>query len=311
MHYALLAALFAVDLAGLVEQMQQLKKAGDEAAVARLAPIVRAELEHNQGPFTALAWNQLGIYHGSREEFGEAERAYRRAIKIAEIKDQKGVLSLALTNLAQHYLASGRPAQAEVLLRQALSLATARVGSESPELTNFLASLAAARQMLGDFKGASSYYEQSLALTSDYPQGKLTRGYILANLAALRAEEKNWSGSRDALEESLALIERSLGATHPDLIAPSVSLAEVHIHFRQWDKANALLDRAAGITGVRFGGRHRRMAEVLIARASILRQTGHRAEAKKLEARAKAIRAEQPRNPSGDAVIHVSDLIRK
>ena len=312
MSILFLFALGAADLAGLVEQMRQFKLAGNEAAVAHLAPLVRAELEQNHGPHAALAWSQLGVHHSSRGDFAEAERAYRQAIRLAEAHDDKDALSLALLNLALDYLVPGnRPAQAEVLLQRAFSIATAHYGPDSPALTDFLNTLATARHQLGDRPGALLYYKRALVLAGDNPQGQLNKGFILANLSALRSEEKDWPAARDALVEGIALIERYLGPTHPDLIAPSVALARVHSNVRQWERANAALDRAQEITEMRLGPGHWLMAEVLTARAVILRQTGHRSEAKKLEARAKAIATAQPRNPSRDLEIHVSDLNRK
>ena len=308
----LASTLGAADLAGLVEQMQQHKLAGDEAAVARLAPLVRAELEQNHGPFAALAWNQLGLFHSDHGDVGEAERAFRRAIKLAESEGQNGVVSVALFNLALDYLALGnRPAEAEVLLRRALSIATVQYGIESPVLTMFLNPLAVARQQQGDRPGALLYYEKALALAGDSPQGQLNRGYILVNMAARRFEEKDWPAARDSLIEGIALIERYLGTTHPDVIAPTVSLAIVYGQMRQWDRANAALDRAEHIIGTRLGSGHWLMVELLTSRANVLRRTGHRGEAKKFDARAKAIAASLPRNAARDSGIHVSDLLRK
>ncbi len=312
MSILFLFALGAADLAGLVEQMEQLRRAGDEAAVARLVPLVRAELEQNRGPQAALAWNQLGISYSTRGDFVKAEHAYRSAIRLAELNDAKDVLSLALTNLAQDLLTNGKsPAQADMLLHRALSIARAHYGTESPELTEVLYVLAAAKHRMGDRSAAAHYYELSLGLTGESPRGRIRRAYILASVAALQTEEKKFGAARDSLIEGIQLIERYLGPAHPDLIAPLVSLGRVYSKVREWELAQAALDRAEEITGIRLGSGHWLMAEVLNSKVVILRQTGQRVMAKKLEARAEAIQAAQQRNPSRDFEIHVSDLKRK
>lgn len=297
-------------LTDLVEEMRQLTFAGDHGAVGRLLPVVLEELAKPH-PKAPIAWNQIGVYFHTQGDYAEAERAYQRGVRLL-VKEgsSPGGLELLNLNLASLYLEAGRrPAHAEVLCRLALKQAIKIYGPGSPELANFLYTLAVARQQQGDREDARRYFQQALDLAGDSREGKLRQGFILANLAVLLSQDKQWIQAKDSLLQSIALFEPLLGPSHPDLVPTHLNLARAYEHLKQWTPASASVATAREISETRLSPDHPLMAEILATSASILRKTGHGREARDLSRRAKAVLAAQPKDAASQARVHVADLM--
>lgn len=295
----------------LVERLRQLTFAGDQAAVARLLPELIGKLAE-PNPHGALAWNQIGVHHAVQGNFIEAERAYRRAIALAEpVGAGRATLALLLLNLGQLYLESGgRASQAERILRRAFSLAEEAYDENSEELFNFICVLAVARNQAGDRSGARVLFERGLRIVEHSKDRTFQRGVLLANLAVLRAEEKQWNDAREKTLQALALLELNLGKAHPELIPTYINLAKIQRHFKRWDLASAALERARAITDTQLGPKHRYMVTILELSSVILSKTGRRSEAREQARRAKSIAASLPRAIVGETWVHVSELQR-
>jgi tetratricopeptide (TPR) repeat protein len=295
----------------LVETMRQLTFAGDQAAVGRLVPTLIHELAmpHPQG---ALAWNQIGVYHAVQGNFAEAERAYRRGMRFVEQSGpDRGTLALLLLNLGELYLeAGGRAGLAETIVRRALKLAEQSYDSDSEELSNFIYVLGAAQNQSGNRRDARRQFERALLIAGKSRDGKIRRGLILANLAVLRAEDKQWTEARDITLHALALLGQNLGEAHPELVPAYLNLARIQRQFKQWDLASTALERARVITETQLGREHRYMVVILESSSFVLRKTGRRSEAREQARRAKLIAASLPRAKAGETWIHVSDLRR-
>lgn len=294
----------------LVEEMRRLTFAGHHAAVGRLVPAVHAELAKPH-PNAHLAWNQVAVYFQTQGDFAEAELAYQRGIRLSE-KDGHAPsgLALLLINLATLHLETGQHlARAEVLCRRALKLAAEVYGPGSPEMTNFLYVLAGARLQQGDRIDARRFFQQALDRAGGSRQGEV-RGLILANLAYLAALDHQWTQAKESLLESIALLEKSFGPSHPELIRAHLNLARVYEHLKQWAPARASVAKAREITEARLSPGHPLLAEILRTYASIARKTGHGREARDLNRQAKAIAKAQPKDPGRQAWVHIADLLQ-
>lgn len=303
-------------ISDLVEEMRTLTFAGDQAAVGRLVPALVDELEKPGKEWSdgiaPMAWNQLGVYYQAQGNYPEAERAYLRGIRILEKTGRSdGETSLLLLNLAIVYLEVGkRPAQAEILSRKALKIATGIYGPDASVLASFMQVLAGARQQQGDRKAARGYLEQALTLIGNDEEGKFRHGVLLGNLVVLAAEEEKWNEARGYALRALQMMESSLGPTHPDLVRQHINLARIHENLREWPEASGSLSRAREIVETRLGPEHYLMAQILEASASIQQKTGRGREAREARRRAKSIMASQPRDRAGEAWIHAADLMR-
>jgi tetratricopeptide (TPR) repeat protein len=295
----------------LVESMRQSTFDGDQAAVGRLLPALLHELatSHPQG---ALAWNQIGVYHAVQGDFAEAERAYRKGIRLAEQAGaDRGTLALLLLNLGGlHLEAGGRAGQAVTIVNRALELAEESYEADSVELSNFIYALGAAQSQSGKRRDARRQFDRALLVAGTSRAGKIRRGLILANLAVLHAEDRQWTEARGTILQAIALLEENFGATHPQLVPAYLNLARIQREFKRWDLAIAALERARVITETQLGPQHRYMVAILEASAFLLRKTGRRSEAREQERRARSIAASLPNVKAGETWIHVSDLRR-
>lgn len=298
-------------VAKLVETMRQLTFAGDQPAVGRLVPTLIHELEKPH-PQSALAWNQIGVYHAVQGDSAEAERAYRRGIRLVEqAGTDRGTMALLLLNIGELYLeAGGRAGQAVTILSRALKLAEESYDSDSDELSNFIYVLGAAQHQFGNRCEALKQFERALLIAGKSRDGKIRRGLILANLAVLRAADKWWNEARDTTLQAIALLEQNLGASHPELVPSYLNLARIQRKFKRWDLARMALERARVITETQLGPEHRYMVVILESSAFVLKKTGRRSEARKQARRAKLIAASLPHAAVGETWIHVSDLQR-
>jgi len=305
----LLCAEFPDRVSDLVESMRKLTFAGDQAAVGRLVPILIGELAKPH-PKAALAWNQIGAYEVTQGNFIEAERAYKRGIQLLE---QAGIidgdLALLQLNLGELYVQTGgRPGLAEALLRHALKVATMTYGPDAPQLAYYIYGLGLARLQSGDPKDAREHFERALMFPSEGRDGKIGRGIILANLAVVFAQDKNWNQARDTMSEAVSLLEQNFPPGHPDLVPTYLNLSTIHQHLKQWDSAGAALEKARAIVVTRLTPEHRYMSAVLNAQAQVLKKLGRRSEARELSRRAKALSALQANDPAASSWVHISDL---
>lgn len=99
---------------------------------------------------------------------------------------------------------------------------------------------------------------------------------------------------REAYEREQALD----GVDSPQSVAILTSLGDVAYALAKYAEAEPLYRKALSVATAKFGARSLENADVLERLANLLRQTNQEKEAKKLEADAKAIRAEAtPANP--------------
>lgn len=294
----------------LVEDMRRLTFAGDQRAAGRLVPPL-VEALAKPHPQAGLAWNQIGFYHAVQGNAVEAELAYLRGIRLVEAQpgNDRDTLALLLLNLGQLYLkAGGRAKQAEAILRRSVKLAEELYDSHSDELANFTYVLGVALNQAGNRSEARRHMERALLLVGQSTDGNIRRGIILANLAVLRAEEKQWNGARDTILQAIALLEQNLGAAHPDLVPVYLNLARIQEQLKQWDSASTALEKAREITETQLGPSHHYMVAILASSASVLRKTGRHSEAREQARRAKSITAALPRAAVGETWVHISDL---
>ncbi|HYI94379.1 MAG TPA: tetratricopeptide repeat protein [Bryobacteraceae bacterium] len=291
----------------LVETMREQTFAGDLAAVGRTVPILIGELAKPH-PNAGLAWNQIGVYQAMQGNYAEAERVYQHGIRLLEQSGKTGDVALLQLNLGELYLDVGRPGQAEALLRRALTLATTTIGADAPELANYIYVLGVSRMQQGAWEDARHYFERALTLAGETRDGKIRRGIILGNLAVLYGRDKQWRQAKDSMFQAVPLLEQNLASGHPDLIPLYINLAAIHEHFKEWDLACSSLEKARAVAVTRLRPDHPYMPAILNAQAEIWKKLGNRSEAKELSRRARAIAAAQPRDPSGESSVHISDL---
>lgn len=296
-------------LTELVLEIRQLNDLGN-AAAGRLMPQLMAELAKPH-PNAGMGWNQAGVCFHYEGDTVSAERAYKMSVRLLEKQTPATIeLANALLNLAGLYLdVGGRTSEAEKLCLRAMKLAMELRGSNAPILADYLQTIGAAREQLGDEAGAREYLQRALAITEDNREGKRRKGFILGNLATLDARQNNWRAARDSSLRAVEYLKQCLAPTHPDLARAYLNLARIYEHLRQWELARQNLELAERTIEGSFGLNHPLAAEILTTSATVMRKMGRSREARALDRRAKAIVESQPKSTLG-ASVHVSDLTR-
>ena len=94
-------------------------------------------------------------------------------------------------------------------------------------------------------------------------------------------------------QRALAIFEKALGPDHPDVGANLYNLAAFYHAQGKYAEAEPLYKRALTIWENALGPDHPNVALALENYAKVLRKTKRKKDAKKMKARAKAIRAKQ------------------
>jgi CHAT domain-containing protein len=124
----------------------------------------------------------------------------------------------------------------------------------------------------------------------------------LGNLANVYASQGKYAEAAELHKRALAILEKALGPSHPNVALVLISLAVVRRHQGKYAEAEALLQRALAIQEQTFGPNHPDVALILNNLANVRRDQGKYAEAEALLKRSLAIR-EQGLGPNHPDVV--------
>ena len=305
---ALLAAAQPQDRApSVIAEMSRLSSEGNSPA-SKAMESTALQLAGQLGPThpdLVPLLNQVALSQQLSGQYLQAEKTYRRAIRVLEGQaPAPAVMANLLLNSATLYLeARDRPGHAEVLARRALKLATEAHGAQSPVLGKYLLAIGASRLQQGDIAAARRFHEQALEVEDD----KILRAVIWQHLAAVAILERHWSTAERYLADAIAVHLELQGPVHLGLIQPYMDLAAMYSKRRQWAQAAESIEKARAIAELTLGPNHPVMGEILSASANVARKTGHRKLASDLDRRAAAIESAQKGGLSFGSV-HVADL---
>lgn len=122
---------------------------------------IELALRAQRGPAQPVtAYTLYGQVLEKLDEYDEAERALREAVRLAEATD--GPLQrhyrIALTHLGALLGARGKPQEALPVARRALDVAVEQLGPDAPNLVNVLLNLAEIERTLGELPQAFAHY---------------------------------------------------------------------------------------------------------------------------------------------------------
>jgi tetratricopeptide (TPR) repeat protein len=264
----------------------------------------------SNSPEYASALHNLAVLDYQEGRIEEAARQFRRVLKIREdqLGGQNPATAQTLNSLSAVYAGQGRYAEAERLCKRALVIEEKALGPEHPQVSAALDNLASIYRRQGQFEVALdlSRRAEQLARKAFGDRHPLTcqRGNKLAVLY----------GTVERLPEAEALLRRilenqrqALGEDNLDVATTMANLAAVSFRRKLPLEAVALYRQALPILE-RFRSNDQKLVTVLSNFAWVLRQTGSRGEAKKLEARARAISASHL-SDWGRYTVDVSELL--
>jgi tetratricopeptide (TPR) repeat protein len=244
----------------------------------------------------ASAHNSLGMIDLAARHLTAGEANLRKAVELAASSLGEDALETTTwrINLALALVLEGQYGRAEPMLRRARFVVETRAatGSAKPDtrLAAIFAEFSAAAADENKLALAEDYAQQELAVLTRQPVPDETAiALAQVNLGSVYLRERRIDDAERILPAAVAA-ERQL-ATRGRILADGIlRLAELRAFQQSWSEADALYREAIGLYEDRLGPNHPAIAPVLRAYAGALKRGGgSKAEARSLEARAKAI----------------------
>jgi tetratricopeptide (TPR) repeat protein len=162
--------------------------------------------------------NQVGLYLGVRAEFGEARKAFERALRIGEAAygPDHPKVAIRVNNLGGVLLDLGDLAGAKTHYERAMAIDEAAYGPDHPEVATDVNNLGRVLQDLGDLAGARTCFERALRIGEatfgpDHP----TMAIRVSNLGGVLLDLGDLAEARAHYERALAILRQFLGEDHP------------------------------------------------------------------------------------------------
>lgn len=234
-----------------------------------------------------------GIYQNlGRQQ--EAETAYLRALATDPSSTE------AMNDLASLYFETHQYARAEKLLLTCLRspgsrLATARLRGNLAVLYQAERRYAEAGE---NYAAARELYELSNAAST--PE----MGYVLHNLGSLRLQAGDGEGALEYAERAVDIWRESLGPENPVYAEGLPQLAIIYARCGRRADADAAWMRSVAVLEKALGPGHPTTVRVLEAYAAFLRQSGQKAEARKIRRRISG-------SVAGPGIVDYRELLEK
>jgi tetratricopeptide (TPR) repeat protein len=226
----------------------------------------------------------LGQALDGQGRYREAVEKFREANALrSDDADIIGYLGIAL-------LQAGHYAEAEPLLKRALSNREKTLGADHPGTATSLNNLAKLYDSQGKYAEAEPLYKRALtirekAFGADDPDTATS----LNNLAELYRAQGKYAEAEPLFKRALAIVEKELGAGHPDTAISLNNLAFLYASQGKYAEVEPLLKRALAIFEKSLGSDHPDTAASLNNLAELYRAQGKYGEAEPLFKRALAI----------------------
>jgi len=246
----------------------------------------------------AQEWKNAGVSLQAQGKHSEAERAYLRAIRIAEDDPANWqVLVAAIDNLATLLLERGaNPSRAVQLLRRALDISLAGGGSDAPEQGRVLMQMGAALMEQGRLGEAYSYFNQALPKVRE---DRAATAALQSNLGVLAYRQHR---RPEAISHFLQSITAAEGG--PQAVRSLSNLGAIYVELGQNADAETVLQKAVEAAQTTPHD-NAALGQILKNYALALRRNGKKDESRRAKERANAL------SPSPDYTVHVSDLVKK
>jgi tetratricopeptide (TPR) repeat protein len=232
----------------------------------------------------------------------DAESQYRTALDEIQtaIGKESGDYAVVEAHLATVLGLRGRLHQAETLVRDSLSRQARFSSTDSEHLArarNFLAEI-----LIGQYRYQEAEGELNLALPvfGQQPSQAMT-AVVLNNFAVVRHHQRRDPEARQMLERAVGLLRHDFEPSHPLLGRLYHNLANADLITGRREEAGQMY-RQALENLAHFGPRHPIYLAALTDYARFLRRTGHKAEARSIEAQVKTARGESPTTGAGMTV---------
>jgi tetratricopeptide (TPR) repeat protein len=234
---------------------------------------------------------RLGLTHSRQGHLAEAEAIQTRAVNILRMQGPSAELAAALNNLGDVMSAQSRWKEAEIRIREAISIWEKAGGPDDP-------SVAAGLLNLGVLLEERKQYDEAarvLARASRIDEKTFSANHprIAMNLNAagvLATARKKYQEAEDLLARAASILEGLQSPQHAETGQVLLNLAEVYRLEKKMDQARDTYRRGlAGVTSA-WGPNDARLPQWMEKLAAVLREQQDFAGAEELEIRATRIR---------------------
>src|SRR5450755_735015 len=278
--------------------------------------LVQAVLKDQMNEKTQQQWAERAVStidaarpaveHGTWPQW---ERLLAHALACCELIEHQRIHAAEATELLQRtgwYLTErARYQEAELLLKQALSITEQEHGSEHLDTARDSVTLAYLYQAQGKYEQAEPLYLRALSireqqLGAQHPD----TAESLNNLASLYQDQGKYEQAEPLYQRALSIREQQLGPDHPDTATSLNNLAALYRDQGKYEQAEPLYQRALAIYEQQLGAQHPNMTYPLNGLAELYRKQGKYVEAEPLFKRALAIdeRALGPQHPTTQTI---------
>jgi len=208
-------------------------------------------------PQYANLLNSISIMLGDTGDHEGEIRLLKEALPINRkiYGDRSTDVAINLTNLGIAYHRIWDLAQAKRLLSEAVDIFREQLGSKAPAYAHALASLGNVHNTLGDYPRAEEVLREALAIHRT-PS-------TLNNLAILYQAVGDVGTAARLMDESLAILRKTVGEKHPEYAIVLGNLAQIYTMAGLSERAVANYEQALAIMKERFGDRHPKYAGAL------------------------------------------------
>ncbi len=215
------------------------------------------------------------------------------ALAVASLADSASVTeptARLFNQLGLLFLAKARFAEAERLIRRAISIDEASFGPDYPQVALSLSNLAELLQATNRLDEAEPLYRRALGIDeARYGPGHPNIARDLNSLALLFLATNRLAEAEPLFRRALAVFEKSFGPDHPRVATSLNNLAELFRAQNRLVEAEPLYRRALSIDEMNFGSDHPNVARELNNLALVLVGATRLGEAEPLLRRALTI----------------------
>lgn len=293
-------------------EAQELRTSGRFAEARTIYLDVLHEVLKNPSAhrLAALVLDNLGVNEQDRGEYSEAETAFNQGLAMVHAKAANDPILISLkTHLAELYIAESRPADAEAVIRPAV---TALRSSSSPDraaLAIAYEDLAVVCILRRKFEEAETLLRQSQATveTDEGPDHPRLAASLLTYAGLLTAEHR-YAEAVVSVDRAMKILRNAIQITKPYL-ASALSVAGV-VYYRAGHSAEAQSSarECVELAEASLGPNHPRMVLYLSNYSVILKRAGRKNEAKEMRKRADEISGQASSSSSGGYTISAAAL---
>ena len=275
--------------------MNQAKFDLAEKYMRRSLELVR-NVDGDDSPQTAKSMADLGYvltlkgdYSGGQTLFQEALTIYHK--HFAEGSVRPVWLAATLDILGEVKVATGRPAEAETLLRESLSLSPRISGKDRVNVGQAFAVLAQARVTQGDLDEGETLYRNAIAEYRKLPGTERPEvADALSNFGDLLKTKGKYAESESTLRQALEIARRLNGDNSPRVAIASGYLAQLLYLKGDYEGAEEAANKSLAICKQLLPQGHNGFASPMTILGLIMNKTGRSIQAESILRQALAIR---------------------